>query len=162
MTDSKTEIRYVEKFLHWSENVIYIVIAIFLVVTAALLVITLLFEFIHNLAQHNVIEIAVIIIDRLLLILMVLEILYTVRVSLREHSLVCEPFLIVGLIASVRRILVLSVETAHLAEIIPEEFNKAILELGVLGILILVFTVSIVLIRSKKGISGTGNSCQPR
>jgi phosphate-starvation-inducible protein E len=45
--------------------------------------------------------------DRILLILMIVEILYSVQVSFREHALVPEPFLIVGLIAAVRRILVL-------------------------------------------------------
>ena len=42
--------------------------------------------------------------DRILLILMIVEILYTVQVSFREHALVPEPFLIVGLIAVVRRL----------------------------------------------------------
>src|SRR5439155_14319776 len=37
--------------------------------------------------------------DRLLLILMLVEVMYTVQVSFREHSLVPEPFLIVGLVA---------------------------------------------------------------
>jgi hypothetical protein len=36
---------------------------------------------------------------------MIVEILHTVRISLRSHILVAEPFLIVGLIAAVRRIL---------------------------------------------------------
>jgi hypothetical protein len=34
--------------------------------------------------------------DRILLIVMIVELLYTVQVSFREHSLVPEPFLIVG------------------------------------------------------------------
>ncbi len=34
--------------------------------------------------------------DQILLILMVLEILYTVQVSFREHVLSPEPFLVVG------------------------------------------------------------------
>jgi len=33
---------------------------------------------------------------------MIVEILYTVQVSFREHALVPEPFLIVGLIVAVR------------------------------------------------------------
>lgn len=36
-------------------------------------------------------------IDRLLFVLMVVEILHTVRVSFRSGELLCEPFLIVGL-----------------------------------------------------------------
>ena len=53
-------------------------------------------------------------IDRLLLVLMLLEILHTLRISIRSHALVVEPFLVVGLIASIRRILVLGMQAeAH-------------------------------------------------
>jgi uncharacterized membrane protein (DUF373 family) len=54
------------------------------------------------------------IIDRLLLVLMLVEILHTVRISIRSHVLVTEPFLIVGLIATIRRILVITLEAANL------------------------------------------------
>lgn len=40
----------------------------------------------------------------------------TVQVSFREHALVPEPFLIVGLIAAIRRLLVLTAEFAPLLE----------------------------------------------
>ncbi|MDQ6708366.1 MAG: phosphate-starvation-inducible PsiE family protein, partial [Acidobacteriota bacterium] len=39
------------------------------------------------------------ILDQLLLVLMVVEILHTVRTSIKSHTLVTEPFLVVGLIA---------------------------------------------------------------
>jgi hypothetical protein len=37
-----------------------------------------------------------------------------VRISIRSHVLVTEPFLIVGLIASIRRILVITLEASTL------------------------------------------------
>lgn len=43
--------------------------------------------------------------DRVLLVLILVEIVYTVVLSLREHRLVAQPFIIVGLIAVIRRIL---------------------------------------------------------
>jgi uncharacterized membrane protein (DUF373 family) len=54
--------------------------------------------------------------DRILLILMIAEILYTVQVSFREHTLSPEPFLIVGLIAATRRILVITAEFSDLID----------------------------------------------
>jgi len=42
---------------------------------------------------------------------------------------------------------VLSVETAYLAEMCPEVFNHAMLETGILSVLILIRVVSIILIR---------------
>src|SRR6476620_10950579 len=47
------------------------------------------------------------VLDELLIVLMLTEILHTVRISIRSHVLVTEPFLVVGLIASIRRILVI-------------------------------------------------------
>jgi hypothetical protein len=43
---------------------------------------------------------------------MLVEILHTVRISIRSHVLVTEPFLVIGLIASIRRMLVISLELA--------------------------------------------------
>ena len=51
-------------------------------------------------------------IDRLLFVFMLVEILHTVRVSFRMGILVCEPFLIVGLIASIRRVLVITLKSS--------------------------------------------------
>lgn len=48
--------------------------------------------------------------DQLLLILMMIGVLYTVQVSFREHVLVPEPFVLVAMIAAMRRILVLTAE----------------------------------------------------
>src|SRR5262245_31754820 len=46
--------------------------------------------------------------DRLLLVLMFVELLHTVRISISSHQLSMEPFLVVGIIASIRRILVIT------------------------------------------------------
>src|SRR3981189_485528 len=54
------------------------------------------------------------VIDRLLVVFMLVEILHTVRISIRSHILVTEPFLIVGLIATIRRILVITLNAANL------------------------------------------------
>ena len=94
-----------------------------------------------------------VIVDRLLFVLMIVEILHTVRVSIRSGELTCEPFLIVGLIASIRRVLVITLETSQnmpgkTTEPGHEDaFQAAMIELGVLGGLILVMVVSIYLLR---------------
>ena len=58
------------------------------------------------------------VLNELLVVLMLVEILHTVRISIRSHVLVTEPFLVVGLIASIRRILVISLEMATLTRFI--------------------------------------------
>ena len=87
--------------------------------------------------------------DRVLLIVMIVELLYTVQVSFREHTLVPEPFLIVGLIAATRRILVVTAEFAELAEAGGVVFQHAMLELGLLTVMVLVFVVALVLLRKR-------------
>ena len=94
-----------------------------------------------------------VIIDRLLFVLMLAEILHTVRVSIGSGTLTCEPFLIVGLIASIRRVLVITLESSQVTpgkQAAPEHegaFAYSMLELGVLGGLILVMVISIYLLR---------------
>lgn len=93
------------------------------------------------------------IIDRLLVVLMLVEILHTVRISIRSHALVTEPFLIVGLIASIRRMLVITLEAANLTQ--PERwaaggeslFRASMYELGLLAVTILILVISIHLLR---------------
>jgi uncharacterized membrane protein (DUF373 family) len=96
------------------------------------------------------------VVDRLLFVLMLVEILHTVRASIQSHVLACEPFLIVGMIATVRRILVVTLETSDrpLAINVPlgtmYSFNNAMTELCVLGLLTLVLAVAIYLSRRGK------------
>jgi uncharacterized membrane protein (DUF373 family) len=92
-------------------------------------------------------------VDWLLFVLMVVEVLHTVRVSFRSGRLVCEPFLIVGLIACIRRVLVITLETTQAHE--PGKWNPdaaalldaTMLELTVLGGLILVMVICIYMLR---------------
>jgi len=71
--------------------------------------------------------------------------------------LVCEPFLIVGLIASIRRILVITLESSQAhqpGKWSPESdamLRSTMLELGVLSVLILVMVISIYLLRRRRG-----------
>src|SRR5207247_10022398 len=52
------------------------------------------------------------VLNELLVVLMLVEILHTVRISIRSHVLVTELFLVVGLIAFVRGMLVIIFEIA--------------------------------------------------
>jgi uncharacterized membrane protein (DUF373 family) len=98
------------------------------------------------------------IVDRLLFVLMIIEILQTVRAAIqsRSHQLASEPFLIVGIIATVRRILVVTLETSdqtsgsQTAVSSVLTFEHAMIELGVLGVLTLVLATAIYLSRRAK------------
>jgi uncharacterized membrane protein (DUF373 family) len=93
------------------------------------------------------------VLDQLLVVLMLVEILHTVRISIRSHILVTEPFLVVGLIASIRRILVITLEAATMTKegVWSAErasiFRASMTELGLLGLLVLILVFSITLLR---------------
>jgi hypothetical protein len=87
--------------------------------------------------------------DRVLLVVMLVELLYTVQISFREHALVPEPFLIVGLIAATRRVLVVTAEFANLAQAGGAVLLNAMLELALLTVMILVFVTALVLLRKR-------------
>lgn len=96
-------------------------------------------------------------IDQLLFVLMLVEILHTVGVSFRSGILVCEPFLIVGLIASIRRVLVITLKSSqtNTATPTPEArsmLNSTMLELGVLAAVILVMVISITMLRRSEAV----------
>jgi hypothetical protein len=80
---------------------------------------------------------------------MLVEILHTVRISIRSHTLVTEPFLVVGLIASIRRILVITLEAATMTKEgkwTPDGasiFHASMIELGLL-VLVLVFSITLL------------------
>jgi uncharacterized membrane protein (DUF373 family) len=131
----------------------YLVLGLLLALTALLGIGSAAVSLWQDVQEHINANSLVLTIDRLLFVLMVVEILHTVRVSFRSGTLVCEPFLIVGLIASIRRVLVITLESSQVSQ--PGKwtqetqalFNSTMLELAVLGGLILIMVVSICLLR---------------
>ena len=95
------------------------------------------------------------IVDKLLFTLMLVEILHTVRQSIARDQIAVEPFLIVGLIACVRRILIVTVEIANQpgGDKSAVHFGQSMTELGVLGGLVLVLIVSIYLSRLSRKVT---------
>jgi uncharacterized membrane protein (DUF373 family) len=127
------------------EDVVYIGLGLLLTGSALLLLVRGVIDFWQSVAAHNpkaVIEL----LDRILLILLIVELLYTVQVSFREHVLAAEPFLLVGLISAIRRVLLI---TAEFGEFRTDDnvSRWVVIELGVLTVLILALAGSLVLVR---------------
>ncbi|MBN2341116.1 MAG: hypothetical protein JXR45_06480 [Deltaproteobacteria bacterium] len=133
----------IDQIFKYCEDVIYVTIGVVLLVTSAVLLIFTFPVIVSHIGDSDYVAATLHVLDRILLVIMFIEILYTVRVSLISHSLCAEPFLIVGLIAAIRRILVITVEGAH----VLEKFTYHMIESGVLGGLCITFVVSIVLLR---------------
>jgi uncharacterized membrane protein (DUF373 family) len=137
---------------HWfdlAEDTLYVGLGLLLIAIAFTLLITEIVYFAQYLSTWTLAENVVFLLDRILLIIIFVEVLYTVQVSFRQHILRPEPFLVVGLIAVTRRILVLTAEMSKLAKETQEGFYNAMIELGLLTILIIALVVCLRMLRQQ-------------
>ena len=87
-----------------------------------------------------------------LLALMLAQIVYTTTSFLESGLLHIEPVLIVGIIAAVRRILVMTATLSAREMALPvTEFNQTMIELGVLGGVTLALAFAVYLFHKKQG-----------
>ncbi len=126
------------------EDVTYVGLGVLLAVSALFLLLAAAWTLIEGLSFSGLAkDLTVEVVDQILLVLLIIEILSTVQVSFREHVLTPEPFLVVGLIAAIRRILIITAEFSNPSEVLEAAFRNAMFELGLLTVLIfsLVFSL---------------------
>ena len=134
----------------WVEDAAYLGLGVLLTACGAVVLYSGAAAFWESIRGGASIPELVIVLDRLLLVLMIVELLYTVKVSYREHTLVPEPFLIVGLIAVTRRILIVTAQLAVLVEKPNEEmFRSAMWELAVLTVMVVALVGSLLMLRKR-------------
>lgn len=141
--------RWVARAFTRLEDIVYIGLSLLLAGVALVLLGTTSVEFVQQLVAGTVSASVVELLDQILLILIFVEVLYTVQVSFREHALVPEPFLIVGLIAAIRRVLVLTAELQQMLQGEAAVFRHALIELGLLTALILALVGSLLMLRRR-------------
>jgi phosphate starvation-inducible membrane PsiE len=131
------------------EDVVYVGLGLLLAYSAGALLVTggkaLWASVVAGAPASGIIEL----LDRTLLILMIVELLYTVQVSFRAHALMPKPFLVVGLIAATRRILVVTAEFSRVVEKPdPAMFHNAMIEIALLTGMVLALVISLRLLRT--------------
>jgi phosphate starvation-inducible membrane PsiE len=131
------------------EDAVYLGVGALLAASAVALLATSAVGFVRSVLAGALAARVVGLLDQVLLVFMIVEILYTVQVSFREHALVPEPFLIVGLIAAIRRVLVLTAEFGELLDRGDAAFRNGMLELGLLTAMVLALVAALVLIRKR-------------
>ena len=90
--------------LEHAQDVITVTVGIILMLLAAVLLVAGIVDFLDG-STGPISSAAPILLDRVLLVLILVEIVHTVVLSLRAHRLVAQPFIVVGLVAVIRRIL---------------------------------------------------------
>jgi uncharacterized membrane protein (DUF373 family) len=135
---------FLQHALSWFEAVLYGIVALLLMAAATLVLIGTVEAITKALTTGmTALEGGVLVLDRILLILIVAEFAYTLRVVIEKHELSAEPFLFIGLIAVVRRILIVSAKFEQPRAGI--QLNNLLLELGMLGVLVLGLAAAIFL-----------------
>ncbi len=146
--DDQDRQRLADRILSIVEDAIYWVIAVMLVIGSGALLVSQ-FNTMLRLRSTPANTVMLEILDGLLLIFIFVELLYAVRTSLRSHEIVVEPFLIVGMLAGIKEIVVLSVEAAKLLDKGPD-FARAVVEIAVLGGVVLVLALAAFIMRGRR------------
>src|SRR3954451_14973050 len=133
-------------YLGLAERFVLTLIAFVLVVLAVLLLINNVVLLVHAVIDGKLGDSSVEILDGVLLVMMTMEIVYTVTLPLETRKLVAEPFLVIGIIAAIRRTLVITAESTRL-ESNPEAFLSTLLELGLLAFIVAVMAAAIYIFR---------------
>lgn len=130
-----------------AETALYLIVGVFLVVAGGLI----LFDAVHGLidglgANEAASKLGLRVLDRVLLLLIVAELLFTLQLVIARGEIATEPFLFIGIIAAVRRVVVITAEIEKLPQG-GRALTNFLLELGLLALLVVAFGVAIFLIR---------------
>ncbi len=127
------------------QEAVYIVVGLLLIVAAIGVTVGTVEELVNGIRDGtDPVTIGLLVLDRILLLLIVAELLHTLRIVLYEGDIHAEPFLLVGLIAVVRRVVVV---TAQVEQSSGRPLTNLLLELGMLALLAFAFGAAIFLLR---------------
>ena len=139
----------------WVQEAIYIAVGVLLATAGILVIVGTVDGVIQGIdANDDAVLIGLQVLDRVLLLLIVAELLHTLALVLYEGEIHAEPFLLIGLIAVVRRVVVITAKVEQIPS--GQQLHNFLLELGVLAGLALAFGAAIYLLR--RGEAQTGSA----
>ncbi len=140
-----------------AESTIYVVAAALLVVGAAFIVVGTITDLVEGSDSRAIADAGVFLLDRILLLFIIAELLYTLRVVNIGGRILVEPFLFIGLIAIVRKVLVLTAEVQEPGR----DVTGFLVEIGALAGLALVLSISIFMLRRSAAPAGLESGARP-
>jgi uncharacterized membrane protein (DUF373 family) len=136
-----------EGFFGYAEDLFYVAVAAALAIAGLVLFGYAVYDFTEKLLNGGDVPTLVLnFLDDLLLVFIVTELIHTVRAVIDEKVLVAEPFLIVGIVAAIRRLIVVSAEAKALQG--KPEFGDAMTEIGLLTGTVILLAAAIFLLRN--------------
>ena len=131
--------------MHYAQNVVYYGVTLVLLVAIGVLFFSV-GQILLAAFEVDPLQTTLEILDRVLLITIFVELLITIEVIVRERQLVAEPFILIGLVAVVRRILLVTAEAGQSLQD-TERFLNLITELGVLTALVISLSAALYVAR---------------
>jgi hypothetical protein len=129
-----------------AEQLIYLSVALLLIVAAVFTVVGMVSPLVEGGKSRDITDAGVFILDRILLLFIIAELLYTLHLVMSSGGqILVEPFLFIGLIAVMRRILVITAELEGNAG--RREVTDFLLQIGALAGLAVVLVPSIYVLR---------------
>ncbi len=113
--------------LYFAEDIAYYVIAFILFLSAATLIGIAVMHLAKGLTTINILNV----VNDVLLVVIILEIFSTVLLYLTERRISLTPFILIGVISSIRRILMVSAMMSVQVDMAAELFDRSIKELVV-------------------------------
>jgi uncharacterized membrane protein (DUF373 family) len=132
--------------LRIAEKAFYLLAGVVLVAVGAALLVQAVATFLRDLDEEIVVA-ATTLLGTLLLAFVFVELLGAVRATVREGRLVAEPFLLVGIIAAIKELVIVA---GSPREEEFDAFRDAMIEVSVLGAVILLLAISVLLVRRRE------------
>jgi uncharacterized membrane protein (DUF373 family) len=145
--DDDPVVRPADRVLHVAENVVYALAGVLLAGSAVVVLASTAYHLVSEL-DEGAEQAVVAALDGLLLVFILLELLAGVRATMVERKLVAEPFLVVGIIASIKEIIVVALNAD--SEGPQQAFENSMVEIAVLGGLIVLLAGAGYLVRRKE------------
>lgn len=139
--------RVADRSFRIAEDAIYSLAGLLLVVGALVLLGKAGYELVTEIGR-SVEEAIKKTLDTLLLAFILVELLSAVRATMKERKLIAEPFLLVGIIASIKEIIVIGSEVSFTRR--GAQFERAMIQLGVLGALVVALSLATLAVRRKE------------
>jgi uncharacterized membrane protein (DUF373 family) len=131
--------------LGYGEFFIDAVVAFALIAGGAILLGVVVYDFVRDLGQVPFVAQVLELLSGLLLVFIFTELITTIRVVIARRRVVVEPFLFVGMVAAIRRLIVISAEAENLLG--TAQFRDVVLEIGVLAGTVLLLGATVLLLR---------------
>ncbi len=136
---------WIAALLGYGEFLIDTAVAFALAVGGVILLAVVLYDFVRELGQAPFIGQVLELLSGLLLVFIFTELISTIRIVIARRRVEVEPFLIVGIVAAIRRLIVISAEAENLLG--TSQFRDLMVEIGVLAGTVLVLGTTVLVLR---------------